>query len=482
MMKKLLNIIVFAILLSGGLLAQVNRTAAMGNLSYSVSDEDATFDPFVFGENPAYLWISRQKARLELTQFNFADYGDYRRKYASERTTNIGANVLGIQPLGKNGTFQGRAVYVYEKRSNVYRTLKYNTYAGEAFYFTDTTSGDVVYNGPLFEFSHSLPVSEKLSLGGVFGYGLLNGLKKVYTYGETVYRNVYGKVGATYSVSPELQLGLHYEIFDIQERIVASDVNLFTVITYQYRGDTHRIELSGSKQKYKVSKHGDQIGGQIYYVPNDKMEIGLVSFYGTSDTRSIFPITGVEKEDGYSWFRNYSLQLRARYKLTPTILLAVKSDFNDNYSWSKNSKTDFLLWEWDVTSASVGIGASFSGIIPDMVLGFEGEFNNVQSDSSKYIDHVFNNISSSDYVLRGGLEYEISNYLALRTGFEYLTFEHDFIYGGDNVEWQKITFGLGIKVTDSFNVNLWGNYGNRGDDVRKREFWDARITFRFNKF
>ncbi len=483
MMNKFLNIILLFIFITVSVEAQISRTEAMGGLTFSIIDEDQKLDPFMFGGNPAYLWQSRKNVRLDITQFNNADYGDYRRKFSSERNFNTGANVLGIQPLGQSGTFQGKAYYFYNKRSNVFRTLKHDTYAGEAFYFTDTTIGDIIYNGPLFEFSHSVPVTNKLNFGALFGYGLLDGLKKVYTYGQTVYRNVYGKVGITYALSDNLVLGVDYEIFDIRERITASDVNLFTVITYHYRGDTHRIELSGSKQKYTIEKHGSRFGGQIYFTPNERTQIGIKGNYSTSDTKSIFPINGLETTDGYSWFRNYSFEVRGRYLLSEKFVLSAVGNYVNRYSWSENAKNNLLLWEWSTSNISGGIGISSQEILKGLTFGFEYRLGNVSVDSSKYIDNRFTNLSSLNHDFRFGIEYEFIKNFYIRAGYEWIYLKNDFVFGGRNVAYNKITAGFGIKLNEYISLNLYGNFGGRKNSVgKRREFWDARVAFVYMKF
>ncbi len=483
MMIKSLNIILLFIFITVSVEAQISRTEAMGGLSFSIIDEDQKLDPFMFGENPAYLWQSRKSIRLDITQFNNADYGDYRRKFSSERNFNTGANVLGVQPLGRSGTFQGKAYYFYNKRSNVYRTLKHDTYAGEAFYFTDTTTGDIIYNGPLFEFSHSIPITDKLNFGAVFGYGLLDGLKKVYTYGETVYRDVYGKAGITYALTDNLVIGADYEIFDTRERITASDVNLFTVITYHYRGDMHRIELSGSSQKYTIEKNGSRFGGQLYYNPSNKLEIGVNGNYSTSDTKSLFPVSGLELTDGYSWFRNYSFEIRGRYLLNDNLVLSTIANYISKYSWSENAKNNLLLWEWSTSNITGGIGISSQEIVQGLVAGIEYRLSNFSVDSSKYIDNRYTNLSSLNHDLRLGFEYEVIKNCFVRVGYDWISVENDFIYGGENVVYQKYTAGFGLKLNELITLNIYGNFGNRKNSIgNKREFWDARLAFVYMKF
>ena len=480
MMNRIVkNIALFVLLISSIEFGQFYRTEAMGDLRFAIDDVDLKFDPFIMGGNPAYLWISRKTQRLDITQFNLGDYGNYRRKFSSEKNLNIGANVLGIQPLGKSGTFQGKANYLYNKRFNVYRTLKHDTYAGEAFYFADTTTGDVVYNGPLFEFTHSLPLTEKLSIGGTFGYGLLDGLKKVYTYGETVLRNVYGKIGITYAITDKLVVGADYGITNTQERIVASDVNLFTVITYQYRGDTHRVQLSGSKQKYKITKEGNVFGGQLYYLPDEKTKVGLTFDYNLSSTKSIYPVQGMETTDGYSQFENYSALLKAKREISQHLKLAIIMGYRNNFSWSKAVKTDLLIWKWNYSDLRAGLGGSIENVLPNLNFAAEYVISKSAADSSKYIDNRFNNLNSLNHDFRLGGEYRLSSF-AIRLGYTILIGEHDFIIGGDDFLFQKITGGIGYSIVKNFGIELFGFYGSVKDSLeRNRNYWNISLNFRF---
>ena len=69
---------------------------------------------------------------------------------------------MGIKPLGNSGTFRGSAAYNYEMQKDRNRVLTLTPYSGDAFFFTDTTSGDFRYSGPTFEFMYSLETFDNL--------------------------------------------------------------------------------------------------------------------------------------------------------------------------------------------------------------------------------------------------------------------------------------------------------------------------------
>ncbi len=315
--RSLLFTFILLLLLSSSCLAQLSRTEAMGGLTFSIIDRDQSLNLFDFGGNPAWLIEDEFSQRLEVTPSLNNSWGNYRRPFSAEGVYNYRAGFVGIKPLGESGTFRGKADYNYEIRRNNYRTLKKDTYAGEAFYFNDTTSGEVRFNGPRFEFMHSLQLFNDLYIGASAAYQIMDGLKKVYTYAETLYRNVDIDLGTAYRISDALTIGIDYRFEDTQERIKADDVNLLTVETYHYRGETFAIQLSGSSQDYKLKKRRNTLSSQLVYAFNENFDLGIKGSYSIADTKVLFPVSSlIDVEDGYANFTNYDFELAAAYNLS----------------------------------------------------------------------------------------------------------------------------------------------------------------------
>ena len=480
--SKILLFILFILTVSVS--AQKSRTAAMGGLSFSITDIDESFDPFTLGGNSAWLVESQKKDRLEISPFQKSDYGTYRRKYSAERVNDYGVEFLSLKPLGSSGTFLGTASYDYESRIKNYRNLKYNPYAGEGFFFTDTTTGNTTYNGPMFRLSHSLRLYKNIYAGGGLQYQILNGLKDVYTFGETVYRNVEGDFGVACKLSDGIVIGASVRGRNSQERIEANDVNLLTVRTYEWRGETHSVELRGSSQKYKISKAGEVFSGQIYYHPGKKLEIGVAADYGISGSRFLYPEGSlVDVEDGYASFDIIDINARARYKVTDSFLAGLSFNYFDNKSWSENSKRNLLIWKWQNKGAVIGLGGSYN-LNGNLLIGAEVETEFVSSDSSKYIDNRFNAQSVINNTARLGLEYYISRDLALRGGYNLLMLSHDFLYGGDNVTEHRFTFGFGYKINDVIQLNGLTSFAERRSDAESyyRSYLNWLLSIRFFTF
>ncbi len=479
---KILSVLLFV--LSFSLFAQKSRTAAMGGLSFSVNDVDESFDPFMLGGNSAWLVNSIKNKRLEISPAFNSDFGNYRRLYSAERVNNYGVNFKEIQPLGNYGTFMGTASYDYEVRRKDYRNLKYEPYAGEGFFYTDTTTGNTTYNGPYFELSHSLRLMNSLYIGGAIGYRILNGLKDVYTYGETVFRNVNGNIGIAYQLNNSIIIGLSYSGFDSQERIESSDINLMTVRTFEWRGETHFVELRGSSQDYKINKEGNNFSAQFYYHPNLTTEVGVTADYGISNTKELYPQGSlIDVEDGYAQFNNVNIKLRARHRLSEKFLSALSLDYYNTTSWSENSKREMKIWDWQFKGTSIGVGGSYN-INKKMIVGVEYRASVIYSDSSKYIDNRYFSRSVVNHYLIIGSEYIISDNFSLRAGFDFGYFNHDFRVGGNNVTERIATLGVGYNFNNTIQLDGYGKYGLIGlnSNEKYRSYLNWVITLRFFTF
>ena len=274
-MKIKLKILLLTLLVVSSIFAQQSRLDALGGLSYSIIDVDSQIDPYLLGGNPAWLFNSQVNERLEIDPLFKNSSGDYHRLFESSDVNNTNISFMGIKPLGSSGTFRGYAAYNYEMQKDRYRVLTLTPYSGDAFFFTDTTSGDYRYSGPTFEFMHSLEVLDNLFIGASVRYQILDGLKKVYTFAETLYRKASGNIGIAYRFSDGFTFGFNYEINDTQERITANDVNNTDVETYLYRGDKNRIELRKSSQSYKLKKFGQSFSVQTQVIPTDNLIVGF---------------------------------------------------------------------------------------------------------------------------------------------------------------------------------------------------------------
>jgi len=485
-MKTKLKILLTVSLLSSSLLfAQQSRLDALGGLSYSIVDLDSQIDPYIFGGNPAWLFNSQTTQRLEIDPAFRNSKGDYHRFFESGNVNNFDINFMGIKPLGNSGTFRGYAAYNYQLQKDRNRILTLDPYSGDAFFFTDTTSGDYKYSGPTFEFMHSLEVIDNLFVGASVNYQILDGLKKIYTFAETLYRNVSGNIGVAYKFSDSFSLGFNYQLYDTQERITADDVNNTTVQTFLYRGDTYKIELRGSSQDYKLKKRGNIFAFQAQIKPYQNVVIGLDAKYRLHSSSSLFPQSSIiDVEDGYTSFNETNISLQARWITNNNLTIGFITGYNDDDSWSKNSKNELTIWDLSVDNIFAGAGFTYSNNSKNFLVGGEYELHSIKADSLKYIDNRFVEISAINHIARIGVESTLNKSFIFRVGYNFIFKEHDFIYGGDDVIAHYFTFGTKVIISESMEIEPRFEYtitNLDNSELYKNDFGIV-LMFRFNQF
>jgi len=452
-MKK--QIILFFVLFAGIVYGQNYRTEFMGGLLFSVPDKDITMDLYDFGKNPAWLVESEKEMWLDINPSISNSWGNYRRKYSPEGTYDLRSGVTGVKPLGTAGTFSASAYYDYEYNRKLYRSMKKYPYAGEAFYYADTTSGDVRFNGPVFSFTHSLEIINNLFIGAQIDYQILAGLKKVYSFTQTVYRDVSFVGGLAYKFSDDFVLGAKYYLHDEQEKITGEDVNLFSIESYLFRGESFAIPYVSKVVNQKIKKQRNEVSVQSFLSPTENLKIGVTASYAEYDTKILVPKSQIiEAPEGYSSFSEYNAKLRVNYLLNDEITLGLDMGYNKIDNWSRNESYNLLVWKWNTDCIYFTAGGSYKFNYADLIIGVEAGLIKNNADSSKYIDDRFTNISSNDLSIKIGYELTPYNNFKLRGGVNYQSIEHDFIYGGDNLSTVLYTVGLGYKYLDLADINL----------------------------
>lgn len=483
MNKFLLYIFLLVVFTSAFMYAQASRLNALGGLSIGIEDIDNFLTPFNFGNNPAWLYMHEKESYLNISPSISNSWGNYRRRFDSEGNMNYATTFKGVKTLGEPGTFLGITTYNYEVRRNYFHTLKYDSYAGEAFFFVDTTVGNFHYNGPKVELMYSWELAENLYAGGSASYQLMDGLKKVFTYASTTYRRVGLNAGLAYQATDDIVLGANYTFFDSQEAIECSDVNLLDVEVFLYRGETYFIKERGSSVNHKVRKKGSIFSGQIFSQVNEDFQIALQTNYSPSNTKVLIPESGFkEVEEGYSWFKSLDVQIKSRYKLNSELTTGIYAAYFDNYSWSRHSHKNLLLWEWQIKEMNVGIGASYK-FTPDILVGIDYIFSSKNIDSSKYIDGRYADLISNDHSIKFGVEYEMLDETFVRAGYRMNKNQFDVYRGGEDVMYNIISLGIGLPMYSSMIIDVHFEYSHASTkDNYSHSGLGGFVSLRLNSF
>lgn len=462
MSKNLFLFVFLFVIASSHSFAQFYRSEGMGGLTYSITDNHHSLSIYDFGKNPAGLYEDEQTSQLSATPSYNNIWGGFKRKYDPQGDHLYSVGFTGIKTLGTSGTFYGHTSYSYDERSDVYGNLRYNPYTGEAFFAVDTSIGNFRYDGPKVSFMYSLEVMPDLFFGASANYQILTGLKRIYSFAEITYRDVSGTAGLAYRFSDSYILGSTFELFDNQESMTASSIDLTEVEIWNMRGDKYSIKQRGSSVSQKTKGTGWAYGLQSLLKPLDMFEIGISGNYSNSFSKTLVAKSGlIEFEENYSAFEDYYVKIQAKYSPTKTFTAGIYGGYFYNTCWTKNSPLNLKLWDWNVKETVLGAGASYS-IIPECLLvGFEYEFSTTKGDSSKFIDNDYSVSSSNNNMIRAGLEYQYSEDLIFRGGFNYKTEQIDFVTGAKDALLSAFTFGVCLRYFDATEINLNISYGNQ---------------------
>jgi len=439
--------------------AQNMRVSSLGGMNTVINDETNSLNLYDFGSNPAWLYMDADYSFLTLSPSYSNTRGSYRRYFDYEGKNVYDLAFTGVKTLGTKGTFLGYTTYSVEDRINVNRSLKYNTYGGEAFFMMDTTSGNIKYDGPKVGFIYSLEVLPKLHLGFSAGYRILKGLKNIYSSSETIFRDVDAEAGLAYQLSENVSVGIKTAYFDSQESIEARSTEGIDVEIFNYRGEKHAVKDRAGYIRGKIRKQGISAGPQIRIKAGSNWEVAFKAGIRSSNTKIFLQRHQLDEfQDGYSAFDGYNAELRSRYELFDGLTFGGSLLYDTDESWSKNSSRNLKLWDWNTREQAAVIGLEYVLPSKNLLLGFEYQAGQMKADSSKYIDGRFNSIVSADRVFRSGAEYIILSDFSIRAGYNFIHNEFDLITGGKNVTTNLLSAGFEYKVTEITSVNVFLQY------------------------
>lgn len=435
------------------------RVRAMAGLKLTFKDKDQSLNLYDFGNNPAWLVQDEQESWLKIIPSFNSQSGDYRRMYDPEEINDYSMTFDGVKALGEKGTFRGYTTYRLEQRDGVYRSLNRDPYAGEAFYMTDTTKGNFKYNGPTVGFEYSLEIFPHLYGGATIRYQILDGLKNIYSLAKTMYREVGGSVGLAYQPLDNLAIGVVVQPFNSQEKIESKSVDLLEVEIYNYRGDTYATKSRRSDVNHTIRKKGILTGGQLYWQALDNMELGVRGEYSINRTyvyvsSSSFDEIGEGDANGES----FSLAAHLQYELADGLLLGASAEHFNTSNWSKGAVYNLLLWEWAYKRTSVSGGVSY-WLSSQLLVAAEYEFAACSTDSSKYIDNQYCDVSFNEHSARIGIEHKLFPTTSLRAGYAYTYADRDLFFGQKSVAAHLVTFGIGAAWFSDTHIDLHVEYG-----------------------
>ena len=465
--------------------AQIFRSLGLSGISYSLSDPEVRLTPFGLARNPATIVSDEQSTYLKIIPSYTSEQGEYRRLYDPEVVSLSSVNFRGLKTLGEKGTFLGEMGYVYEYRDQVYRSIMKDPYSGESFFMTDTTKGNISYNGPQMTGMYSWYLTDGLSAGFSVSYGILSGLKSVYTYAKTIYRNAALSGGLAYDLTDNTMVAVKLAYGDSQESVEASDVNLLDVEVWDFVGETYTLRNRSQSITQKVKRIQYETSLQVYSTPVQGLEIGANAGYSPKSATFITPYMSFDELTlGYSQSADIFGEVYGRYMISENSTAGAKVSYNHINNWSKNNRNNLLVWEWNYSGLIAGAGTSYklTEVPLLMAVEFETAFRNI--DSSKYIDRKSITDNGADITLRTGLEYEINSDLTVRGGYRFSQKGIDMQYGLKDVTQNQFSFGCDYYFRGGSILQFCGKYSNLTPSSSgvSRSVWEGFCQIKLNTF
>lgn len=464
-MKKNYLIITLFIISFNLTFSQNERISALGNTTIALRDFDLDLNLYDFGKNVAFLFEDQKFDVLKIRPGISSTKGDYRRFFDYESSSIYSLNFDGIKIL-KDGVFRGYVVYEVELRKNVNRSLKRYPYTGIPFFIADTTVGNFLYNGPKVGFQYSFEFMKNLLMGIELNYQIVNGLKDVYSRAKSLYRNIDGNLSLAYKLSDAFSIGGKISQLDNKESIEAKSEDLFDAEIFNYRGDTYSFRRRSQSIDQTYREKATAYSIQTTFTPINDLNIGLKSDYSLSNLKTQYPYGMLkEYEEGHSVFENLSFAIKAHYLPFNNLQIGFESEYEDNNSWSRISELALMIWKWNLKNFKIGSGYSYRFKNLPLISVSEFVIGKIISDSSKYIDNKYVSHNRTYYLIKTGLEFEISKQIFLRGGYQRGKFGFDPVRGGKNVELNKISGGVGLYSFKSFELDFVIEYTFQKNEI-----------------
>ncbi|MBP1655678.1 MAG: hypothetical protein H6Q31_279 [Bacteroidetes bacterium] len=438
------------------------RVTSLGSMRYAVEDPQSSLSLYTFGGNPAWLINHERQGWLTFTPQANALWGEYRRLFDPGRVMTYGAGFEGVKPLDDRGTFRGYSSYIVEERSDVYRSIKRTPYGGEAYFLADSTTGSFTYKGPTIAFSYAYELFSGLFAGATLGYTVQDGLKDFYTMPKSLFRRVDGVVGVAYAVDSALAIGLTFRPVDEQERLEAKSDDLLDVELFNFRGETYAKRRSSSSIQHSVRLTGEEYGGQLHWALADGMQLAVGVSAGITRTRDEISTAYEEDfEDGFAQRTWYSGETRLRWAMTEDATVGCGVAYHHQREWSRYTALDLLLWDSKGSETTLGAGGSHRLSEDGATVACELDYAFVHADSSKYIDSRYAQIRTSEYRLRVGMEYPLTESVMLRGSYGYGGMGLDVRTGGSSVHGHTAILSVALPLGGAIYLEWLVRYSHR---------------------
>ena len=156
------------------------------------------YNLYDFSGNPALMKIAYTENLNIYHITGSKKLNAYHRYFENERTENMGLDLFWNRNLSNKSLLTAGVKYYHSYQMNVERSLEKDYYE-HYFSFTDTTNGDITYQGPKLFLIFNQNLTDNLLCGIEVNYGVERGLKDIYTECEIIMRDMDVSFGLGYT-------------------------------------------------------------------------------------------------------------------------------------------------------------------------------------------------------------------------------------------------------------------------------------------
>lgn len=391
--------------------------------------------------------------------------GDYRRRFDPRAIRNYNMEFEIVRDLGNKGKFLGTATFLREDYRDVDGSLRKDPYAGDPFFYRDTTLAHFPYDGPKVGFLYSYELFPSVHIGLGAGYGILDGLKTEYTRARTILRSFDYTFAAAYRPSGYNYIGISYKRDDARENIEARYEQLLDVETFTHRGDSYHLRRRGSSVEQTFRSISDHVELTGSLLATDRMLLEGRGIYTVKGFQVLRPLAMIkEHEEGYAQYVTYNGVASVKYFLNDRVSLQAKGNYHDTKMWARISDRNLLLWEWDYRTYGFGLGITYR-TSPRVMYLLEADVAQFSADSVKYIDNHTNNFDSHGNGIHGAVEFYATDKLRFLTSAGGRWFDREPERGGDNYFFWNASAHATYRWKDNLQFYLYTKYGKSNADL-----------------
>lgn len=405
-------------------------------------------------QNPALYRIGYQNNFTIYKITGNRELNSYSRYFDPRQKNDLGLDLQWIKQLSRNSTLASGVKYQRSDRIKVTRSLEKNYY-DHYFGLTDTTTGNVEYQGPKLWVLYNHEIANRFLLGIELDYGVERGLKNIYTECETILRDIDVNIGIGYhSNDGKTIAGLSSRYFNRQGTYEAVKDYEDAVVKTWFGYNLYYPENPRSTNRKNDDREGYKVGGQLE--KKDILDTGIgIRFSGSyGQAKNTIEVgrpsytqpRGYWEREGFQFTGNIYYQK----KLIDGQLYFKYRSYSD---WASPKDYDVLTIENDEQINKIGTFFKISPLAKlQLDLGFE--LSTLSTDYSEYAaDFYYDKTNNNNFIL-AGFQYQLNQISDIHLHGNFGSYDADF-------HWPE---------TDSFNtIGIEAGY--------KRQFLFGKLDF-----